>query len=49
VVRFQLRGPATDEEREEARRLMAAAYPQVGRFIVVAGGAVSNAQVVDEE
>jgi hypothetical protein len=49
VVRFQLRGPATDEEREETRRLMAAAYPQVGRFIVVAGGAVSNAQVVDEE
>jgi hypothetical protein len=49
VVRFQLRGPATEQECEQTRRLMAAAYPQVGRFIVVAGGAVSSAQVVDKE
>jgi hypothetical protein len=46
VVRYQLRGPATPEEKQEVKEALEKKYPDL-KFIVEADGAVSNAEVVD--
>lgn len=45
VVHYQLRGPASPEEKQEVKEALEKQYPDL-TFIIEADGAISNAEVV---